>query len=189
MWGRGSVLCGLIVAALWLLLFSLFFFIFIQTNGHYRLTAVCPHVGRNLLSVQITPSEPVTLFSLLPRTCIVECVSEWSHVLTGHYWRSRLPCWLTEWRMMWVSHRWVTANCQGFLYAATAAFSYWMLPEREGPIYEWKGSWVKRHLGGMSLSDTRNLIQIAKNWNLNEKPENSSCLCIIGTYTSWMVAK
>lgn len=47
---------GLIVAALLLSLFirPFLFFLSIQTSGHYRLTAVCRQVGRNLLSLQIT---------------------------------------------------------------------------------------------------------------------------------------
>lgn len=112
---------GLLVAAPLLPLFIVFF---IQTSGHYWLTAVCRHVGRNLLSLQITSS--LCLFSLppSPRTCVVEYVSEWSHILTGHYQRNRLPCWLTEWQMLWVSRCWVTANCQGFCVAVLPSFHF-----------------------------------------------------------------
>lgn len=152
---------------------TLSFFLSIQTSGHYKLTAVCRHVGRNLLSLQITAH---CLLPLSLHTCTLEDVIKWSVfvvvVVEQDQWcRNVRLCWLTDWQMLWASRRWVTDGTLSpppppfFLCVCAAVFSF-SEAAREGgthPCSSWVKNWKKTGGKGtweafLGLSNRGNLI-------------------------------
>lgn len=75
---------------------STLFFILFLSRLVVITAAVCQHVGRNLLRLQITLS--LCLISLLLHTWAVQYISKWSCILTDHCCRNTQLSWLREWQ-------------------------------------------------------------------------------------------